>query len=161
MPHIILETRINAPIQRVFDLARSIDLHLISTKDTDEKAIDGRTTGLINANEFVTWQGKHLGFTQRLTSKIMRMSGPYFFEDKMLKGPLSKLEHQHHFYPDEQQKTIMKDEFYYRAPLGFLGAIANKLFLKRYLERVLIRRNHVIKSYAENDEKWMQVLNIY
>lgn len=161
MPNIILETRINAPIQRVFDLARSIDLHLISTKDTNEKAVDGRTTGLINENEFVTWQGKHLGFTQRLTSKIMRMSGPYFFEDKMLAGPFKKLEHQHYFHPVEQQKTVMKDEFYYQAPMGFLGSVANKLFLKKYLERVLTRRNQIIKSYAENDEKWMQVLNIF
>lgn len=33
MPKIYLETIVNAPIERVFDLARSIDLHKISTKE--------------------------------------------------------------------------------------------------------------------------------
>jgi adenylyl- and sulfurtransferase ThiI len=41
MPVITLETYINADKQTVFDLARSIDLHQISTKHTNEKAIAG------------------------------------------------------------------------------------------------------------------------
>ena len=34
MPLIELETQINAPMERVFDLARSIDAHMKSTEDT-------------------------------------------------------------------------------------------------------------------------------
>jgi len=36
-----LEIRIAAPIERVFDLARSIDLHVDSTAGTGERAIAG------------------------------------------------------------------------------------------------------------------------
>ncbi len=46
MPIIHLETHIIAPINRVFGLARNIDLHQYSTKQTNEKAIAGRTSGL-------------------------------------------------------------------------------------------------------------------
>ena len=50
MPDIFLirlETQIDAPQERVFDLARSIDAHLASTEGTRERAIGGRTSGLI------------------------------------------------------------------------------------------------------------------
>jgi len=43
---IILLTSIKAPIQIVFDCARSIDIHQLSTAKTNEKAIFGRTSGL-------------------------------------------------------------------------------------------------------------------
>lgn len=51
MPVIILHTQINAPIERCFDLSRSIDLHKISTAHTKEEAINGVTSGLINLDE--------------------------------------------------------------------------------------------------------------
>lgn len=45
MAVIILKTQIAAPIEKCFDLCRSIDLHLKSMQHTDERAIDGRTSG--------------------------------------------------------------------------------------------------------------------
>ena len=55
MPKITLKTMIDAPIERVFDLARSIDLHRDSMKETDERAVAGKTSGLIELGETVTW----------------------------------------------------------------------------------------------------------
>ncbi|MBL4755322.1 MAG: cell division protein, partial [Flavobacteriales bacterium] len=43
MPKINLTTKIKAPVERVFDLARSIDLHILSTTGTHEKAVAGKT----------------------------------------------------------------------------------------------------------------------
>jgi len=54
MVTIYLETLIKADIHKVFDLARDIDLHQKSTSKTNEKAIAGRTSGLIEENETVT-----------------------------------------------------------------------------------------------------------
>ena len=45
-----------APRERVFDLARSIDLHQRSTERTREQAVGGRTSGLIGVDESVTWR---------------------------------------------------------------------------------------------------------
>jgi hypothetical protein len=58
MPTINLTTEINAPIEICFDLSRSIDLHKHSMEHTGEEAIAGRTSGLIEDGEFVTWQAK-------------------------------------------------------------------------------------------------------
>jgi len=54
----------------VFNLSRSIDLHKISTADTNEEAVAGKTAGCIGMGESVTWKAKHFGVTQLLTSKI-------------------------------------------------------------------------------------------
>lgn len=76
MPEIILKTIIDAPREVVFDLARSIDFHRESTKHTQEKAIAGKTTGLIELHESVTWKAKHFGFWLTLESKITEFDYP-------------------------------------------------------------------------------------
>ena len=77
MSEIYLETLIDADIHTVFDLARDIDLHQKSTSGTHERAIAGRTSGLIENNETVTWKAKHLGIYQTLTTKIISMEKPF------------------------------------------------------------------------------------
>ena len=43
----------------------------------------------------------------------------------------------------------MRDEFDYESPLGWLGGIADRLFLKRYMTQFLERRNRLIEKEAE------------
>ncbi len=156
MPRIIIELHIEAPIAIVFDLARSIDLHKISTSHTNEQAISGKTSGLINLHEQVTWKAKHFGIYQRLSSKITALKKPYFFVDEMVAGAFHSFKHEHHFKTLENG-TVMTDIFVYKAPLGFLGSLANILFLKKYMTQLLTRRNMVIKNFAET-EQWKSVL---
>ncbi|MCU0238574.1 MAG: SRPBCC family protein [Pyrinomonadaceae bacterium] len=96
MPKIELETIINAPIERVFDLARCIDLHAESLSHTNEKAIAGVTKGLINLGETVTWEATHFGIRQNLTSIITVCERPYKFSDAMVSGAFARFDH-HHF----------------------------------------------------------------
>ncbi|MFA4868971.1 MAG: SRPBCC family protein [Pedobacter sp.] len=152
MPIITLETYINADKQTVFDLARSIDLHQISTKHTNEKAIAGRLSGLIELNETVTWQARHFGITQKLTSKITQFESPDFFVDEMLSGAFKSIKHEHRFL-EHDNGTLMIDIFDYVSPLGILGRIADNMFLSSYLKKLLINRNSVIKEYAENQSQ--------
>ena len=44
----------------------------------------------------------------------------------------------------------MRDIFDYTSPLGVLGSVADVLFLKRYMWRLLNKRNQLIKTVAEN-----------
>ena len=84
MPVINLTTFIEAPIERVFDLCRSINMHSTSMKHTNEVAIAGVITGLINLNESVTWQAQHLGKKRILQSRITAMEPYTFFRDEMI-----------------------------------------------------------------------------
>lgn len=91
MPVIRLETFINADQAIVFDLARSIDLHQISTAHTNERAIAGKMSGLIELDESVTWEARHFGILQRLTSKITAMQQPNYLLMKWFPELLSLL----------------------------------------------------------------------
>lgn len=157
MPKIHLTTFIAAPIERVFDLSRSINLHQISTASTNEKAIDGVMTGLINKGETVTWQAKHLFKLRQFTSKIIEMKSPDSFTDEMIKGDFKSFNHEHHF-KTTANGTIVIDIIRFETPYGTIGKLANSLFLTSYLERLLTKRNEVIKEYAET-QKWKTILN--
>ena len=148
MPKIELTTGINAPIEKVFDLARSINLHMESTKHTGEQAIAGKTSGLIGLGETVTWRAKHFGIRQTLTSKITGFDRPNYFVDEMVQGAFKSIRHEHRFsYSDG--RTLMKDTFIFESPLGILGRFFNWLVLTRYMTRLLEQRNKVIKEAAE------------
>lgn len=157
MPKIHITTFIAAPVERVFNLSRSITLHKISTKDTGEEAISGVTSGLINLNETVTWQAKHLFKTRQHTSKISAMEMPVHFVDEMVTGDFESFYHEHFFKPVDNG-TIMIDILIFESPYGFIGRWFNKLYLKKYLEKFLTKRNNIIKEYAET-EKWKAILN--
>lgn len=157
MPKIELTTEINSEIDICFDLARSIDLHKISTKKTNEEAIEGKISGLMGLNEYVTWQATHFGIKQKLTSKITVFERPHYFVDEQLKGIFKSMRHEHKFEQFEG-KVIMKDVFEFYSPFGLIGEIFDKLILTKYLEKLLIERNNVIKEFAETD-KWKLVLN--
>ncbi len=90
MPTIHLTTFVAAPTQRVFDLARSIDLHRKSMAHTEEEAIAGTTSGLIGLNETVTWKAKHLRRIRVLKSKITAMDPPLSFTDEMVEWGFQK-----------------------------------------------------------------------
>ena len=156
MSTILLETKINAPIERCFDLSRSIDLHVASTSKTSEKAISGRTTGLIGLGEYVTWKAKHFGITQQLTTIITSFNSPFHFIDEMEKGIFKSFRHQH-IFKKIQKDTIMVDEFEYELPCSFIGKLIDALVLKRYLTDFLKQRNAIIKEFAETD-RWKNLL---
>ncbi|MGZ3874562.1 MAG: SRPBCC family protein [Mucilaginibacter sp.] len=148
MTRIELSTPINAPIERCFDLARSIEIHLESTKQTGEKAVAGRTSGLIDLCETVTWRARHFGIWQNLTSKITEFEYPNYFTDEMVSGAFKSFRHEHLFFAVNDQ-TVMKDIFIFESTLGWLGELVNFLFMGRYMERLLKNRNKVIKANAE------------
>ncbi len=72
MTTIRLRTPINAPAERCFDIARSIDLHVQSQIRHREEAIAGVTTGLIGMDDDVTWRARHFGVRQTMTVRITR-----------------------------------------------------------------------------------------
>ena len=157
MPRIEIDTYIHAPREIIFDLSRSIDLHKISTSHTKEEAIAGRTSGLLKLYETITWRARHLGVYQKLTSKITAYNRPECFTDEMVKGTFQSFKHDHIFITQEGG-TLMRDIFIYKSPFGLLGRIADKLFLKNYMKKLLERRNAVIKEFAESN-RWKEILD--
>lgn len=157
MPRIEIKTQVNADIKIVFDLSRSIDLHKISTAQTYEEAIAGKTAGLIGLNESVTWRARHFGVYQNLTSKVTAFNSPFYFVDEMTKGAFQGFRHEHHFIKTNGG-TLMTDIFVYKSPFGLLGQLFDKIILKKYMTQLLTKRNQVVKEFAETG-RWKEVLS--
>jgi len=156
MSIIKIELTVNAPIERVFDLARCIDLHEATMSKHKEKAIGGVTKGLIEIGESVTWEATHFGIRQKLTSKITAYKRPKHFRDSMVKGAFKHFDHDH-FFDQNGEQTLMTNVFDYDSPLGIFGRIADALFLEKYMREILTKRNQIIKKIAESDD-WRKFL---
>jgi ligand-binding SRPBCC domain-containing protein len=146
---IVVETWINASAERCFDAARDLDLHVRSIPNSNERAIAGRLTGLIELDEEVTWRGRHFGIVQTFTSRITAFDRPHHFRDEMQRGAFKSFKHDHDFESDGA-RTKMIDTLAFSAPFGILGRIAEALVLRRYLEKLLVTRAAVIKAAAES-----------
>jgi ligand-binding SRPBCC domain-containing protein len=157
MPKIQIITEIKSTLEICFDLARSIDLHKISTSKTKEEAIAGTTKGLINLNETVTWKATHFGIRQKLTTQITAFDRPNYFRDEQIDGIFKSMVHEHRF-EEHDGRVIMTDVFEFESPLGILGRIFNTLVLTRYMTKFLKDRNKIIKEYAETG-KWKGILD--
>ena len=149
MTKIQLNTTITAPIEVVFNNCRNIDIHQYSASKTNEIAIAGKTAGLINEGETVTWKGKHFGIYIQHESIISEMDFPNYFVDKQLKGHFKKFKHEHIFIKKEN-KTIMTDILEYETPYGLFGKVFDKIVLKKHLTNFIIERNSILKSLSEN-----------
>lgn len=151
MTTIRLITKINAPIQIVFDVSRNIDVHQLSTFQSNEKAIAGITSGMINLNETVTWRGKHFGLYLKHKSKITEMEIPNYFVDEMEKGHFKSFRHEHTFVT-QNGISVMIDHLHYETPFGIFGKLFDKFLLKKHLTDFLLKRNDLLKKLAENQK---------
>jgi ligand-binding SRPBCC domain-containing protein len=152
---------ITAPIARVFDLARSVEVHLAGNIHFGEQAValEGVSTGLLALGDTVTWRARHFFIRQSLTSRITAYDPPAYFQDTMLRGAFRSMQHDHYFRVLANLQTEMRDIFRFAAPIPLLGPLAEALVLRRYMQSLLRERNAVIKQIAESPtQDWRQYL---
>ena len=102
---------IHAPIDRCFDLAPSVEVHLAGNFHSGESAVaaGGVTSGLLSMAQSVTWRAKHLGVWHRLTSEITAMDRPSYFQDTMVQGIFRFMKHDHFFQRLSPNETEVKE----------------------------------------------------
>ena len=71
MPTIRLETPIQAPPERCFDLSLNVDAHAQSQASAHERPVAGMMAGGMRLGDTVTWEAVHFGIKQHLTVKII------------------------------------------------------------------------------------------
>jgi ligand-binding SRPBCC domain-containing protein len=155
MPLIHLTTFIAAPADRVFDLSRSVALHKRAMDKYGEQAINGKTSGLMELGETVTWKAKHVYKERMITVKNTALQRPYAFTEEQVKGDFKVMKHEHFFKPVDNG-TIMIDQFFYEIASPF-GKWINAFYLTGYLTTLLEERNEHKKSVAEGAQ-WQPLL---
>jgi ligand-binding SRPBCC domain-containing protein len=153
-----LQTTIEAPLERCFDLARSIDFHKHSVSSTQEQAIGGVSSGLIDMGQQVQWRAKHFGLWLHMTVTITEMKRPSHFQDVMISGPFRYFKHDHTF-TQQSRNTIMIDSLEFASPVPVLGSLADIVVLRSHLKRFLQGRNLALKAAAESDQ-WRNFLSL-
>lgn len=79
---------------------------------------------------------------------MTKVDRPNVFVDEMVKGAFARFAHTHEFRLVEGG-TLMIDSFDYTSPLGWLGRIADKLFLEQHLTLFLQTRAQHLKRLEE------------
>ncbi len=141
-------TLVRASSERCFDSSRDIDLHQESMAASGERAIAGRTSGLIGKGEEVTWRARHFGVVHEHQARITEYNRPVHFRDVMVRGRFKRFEHDH-FFEHAAGITTMRDVVTFESPLGPLGRLVDAMVLSRYLEKLIRHRSQVVKLAAE------------
>ena len=146
------ETIIMAPVERCFDLARSVDLHVASSRPIQGKAVAGRTTGLAGPEDCTTWSARFFGVRFSLSTQITNFDRPHRFSDVLRAGLFRHFGHNYIFQSLDAARTLMTDDFFFESPLGVFGAIFDRLVLRRRMWTVEDFRVRYIKRVAESEE---------
>ncbi|MEV7998595.1 SRPBCC family protein [Pseudarthrobacter oxydans] len=139
----VCRTESSLPPERLFDLARSIDVHVESQKGSEERAVAGVTSGLIGEGQEVTWRARHFGIPLTMTSRVTQVDFPHSFTDEQVRGPFRSFRHVHEFEATPGG-CIMTDRVEFAAPFGLLGRAAGKLVLRPYLQRLIRDRGRFL-----------------
>lgn len=86
-----------------------------------------------------------LGIKMDWQTEITQVNRPNSFTDFQKKGPYKLWNHFHEFIPNEKG-VLIKDTVDYELPMGFLGEIAHKLFVKSKLENIFSYRFNILEK---------------
>lgn len=108
--------------------------------------------GIVYAGQIINYKLTLLpGLKVRWTTEITHVEPGSYFIDEQRFGPYAFWHHQHHFR-ETANGVEMTDEVTYGIPFGFLGRLANSLFVERELRRIFDYRFDVLEKYFNNAE---------
>ena len=152
MTRIVVFTKVDAPIDRVFDLSRSIDLHFYTQKMNGK--LPKGDHHLMELGRKVTLKA---GRMANLTSQITEYDRPHYVRDSQIRGVFKQFDHDQ-FFSQEGDGVMVKDVVEYTASLGFIGQAANLFYYERHMELLMQRRGLNLKRVAES-AAWKEYLN--
>ncbi|MBL3657457.1 SRPBCC family protein [Fulvivirga sediminis] len=86
------------------------------------------------------------GVPVKWTTEITHVSEPNFFVDEQRFGPYAMWHHQHHF-KEVPEGVMMTDIVNYAIPYGFIGRLANWLFVEKQVKKIFAHRHQVLENY--------------
>lgn len=150
MEKIHITTFIAAPVDRVYDLSRSMTVQKACVQTVGGEAVTGTTTGLIKLDETVTWRIKRLFKWRQMTTKITEMQPNEMFGGAMVLGDFNDFRYEHYFKV-AHNGTIMIDLLWYESPAGWMGRMLDRYYFSRLFGSMLQRRAELVRQYAERD----------
>lgn len=108
------------------------------TSKVDKKAYQG---------QIITYKVSPVPFVKtNWVTEITAVKEQEHFIDEQRFGPYSMWHHEHFFEALPNGNTLMKDKISYKIPFGFLGAIAQVLFIKNQLLSIFNYREQKLET---------------
>ncbi|RSC95718.1 SRPBCC family protein [Tenacibaculum singaporense] len=141
------EQILNVPLEKAWDFFSAPEnLQKITpshmgfqiTSEVDKKAYAG---------QIITYKvGILPGVKSNWVTEITQVKEQQFFIDEQRFGPYAMWHHEHWFEELPEGKTLMKDKISYKIPFGFLGHIAQSIFIKRQLKGIFKHRYSTLEK---------------
>ncbi|WP_435262551.1 SRPBCC family protein [Tenacibaculum sp. nBUS_03] len=101
----------------------------------------------VYAGQIITYKVSVLpGIQQNWVTEITQVKEQHFFIDEQRFGPYKMWHHEHWFKELPNGKTVMYDKISYKIPFGFLGVIAQSLFIKKQLTAIFEHRFKTLET---------------
>jgi ligand-binding SRPBCC domain-containing protein len=143
-------TALPAAVTDALTVSLDLDVELVAGSRWRLRSLRGgygyRTSGVMARGEMVRWAMRMWGFVPvRHTSKIISLVeddhlGGASFVDQMATGVFASYRHEHYFRPDGAG-TVMLDDVTWRLPGGWVGALADRVYVHRMMQRLIDERN--------------------
>jgi hypothetical protein len=145
---------VNAPIERLFDLVRSIQAHE-ATSSIDGRAVAGKTLGLATLNDVTTWSARFFGLRFKISTRMTSFNPPFSLTENLERGLLLEFGHVYSLRSLESGLVELGDCFTFRSPLG---AWFDALVFKPIMTRTMSARLNGLKELAETNG-WKKFLD--
>jgi ligand-binding SRPBCC domain-containing protein len=129
--------KIPVPLEKAWDFfSNPGNLQLLTPGDMDFRVISRHHGEKMYAGQIIEYEVKPVpGIPLYWMTEITHVEELKYFTDEQRYGPYSMWHHQHHFKSIDGGVEMM-DIIHYKIPFGFLGDIANSLFVKKKLKAV-------------------------
>jgi ligand-binding SRPBCC domain-containing protein len=140
------EQKIPAGIDEVWDFISSpANLKEITPDHMGFDIISGELPEKMYPGMIITYKvSPLLGIKMTWVTEITHVREKEYFVDEQRVGPYSMWHHEHKIEKIEGG-VLMKDVITYRPPLGFLGAIANRLLIRKQLDGIFKYRKEAVE----------------
>ena len=140
----------------VFDLCRHVGLHRDAMSGYHQEAVAGTRFGLLEQQETITWRARHFFRDRLMRFRVLEMVKPDRLVQEQIMGPFLSFRHERHVKPCENG-CILIDLVHYEWRHGQLGRIADRIYLRHYVENLLNIHIDAIRKAAEGN-RWKTYL---
>jgi len=141
---LVHKTRVDAPIERVFDFfSRPANLGAMTPARMQFQIVEGADAD-VRRGLRIRYRLRIGPLPVRWTTLIEEWEAPVFFADSQQSGPYRSWWHEHHFAPDGNG-TLMEDRVYYSPLAGPMAGIVNAAMIAPMLSEIFAFRAKMIK----------------
>jgi ligand-binding SRPBCC domain-containing protein len=133
------------PVEEVFEFfSDAFNLEAITPPQMHFHVVTARPIEL-KAGARIDYKLRINGVPVGWTTLIETWNPPHEFSDIQLSGPY-KLWHHTHAFTATGGGTKMADHVDYELPLGFLGELAHRLWVRRQVESIFVYREKIVRE---------------